>query len=842
MTFQYFPFSPSKNDPFTVLSVQHTWACNQLRTTPKRSLTRGPWTQLESTARSAAIAVALLVILDWAPTVDAQDPNSISVSLGQATWVNYAAIGIGALSNLLIGGYSAIATQIELSDMWTVRMYMYTVEHWWWGVASIAVTLAFAFSMVQLFTGSGNDVTVLFLSLQFSVTVFGYGIQSWVQKEYRRVAWLAWSGPSRTGMDLDDAEILRSSRRPYRSPRQLVLDERRINPVERFLNVLPMNWGKMHWADVGHVAKALCEARREGFPDREGNDTVSVYEVYDGQNLHRRSVLWGGPKQKLFKQRVSRSISMFKPSELEDIYTLRAGCRIRSEFVASGILGRNKGLEPHKLLCALANHHWRNMVEEISVWKPRSAKVRRSLCREYMRGGFSGLGEQYIEAAAELAILIEDVPQRKLVEWLKLSLEHEGMTSDLDQHLGTATVGKYRRFKYLASYAVTLTSLNVMGPSLCRADVTGACVMHFVGGDSQGWLDQVPDSEKGFLARRVSSEIAAYSRTDIEVDMVQCVGAYLGADVDMNRLLAYVYAVTLKVGGEDRAQLLDGLDRVVQHFRPHTHYSNKSVMQFLDFSYPCKWPSRQRFIAITPTLIGVALATYGDYYATAWGLFLTLLGVVLSAFKGVATNQVLVGPLKLHPLDLLLKMSPLSFMQCAFCAVMAGEYQEYKAEFNWTRFAIVVMVGNSAVAFAMNYVSFTANKLTSAVTMGVAANVKQALSIVLSVWLFNLAVNGTNIIGILITLAGGAWYTQVEYTERQAAQSLSKPPAIQSSTPPNGYSKSSPVVAGGARERSPVRGQLAEQNQSNSSSKTSLRDVIVVDERASDVLIEKHAS
>jgi hypothetical protein len=56
-------------------------------------------------------------------------------------------------------------------------------------------------------------------------------------------------------------------------------------------------------------------------------------------------------------------------------------------------------------------------------------------------------------------------------------------------------------------------------------------------------------------------------------------------------------------------------------------------------------------------------------------------------------------------------------------------------------------------------VSFTANKKTSALTMTVAGNVKQVLSIVLAVIIFNLTITYMNLLGILLTLAGGAWYT-----------------------------------------------------------------------------------
>jgi hypothetical protein len=47
-----------------------------------------------------------------------------------------------------------------------------------------------------------------------------------------------------------------------------------------------------------------------------------------------------------------------------------------------------------------------------------------------------------------------------------------------------------------------------------------------------------------------------------------------------------------------------------------------------------------------------------------------------------------------------------------------------------------------------------------------AANVKQVLTIILAVIIFNLSLNPTNLFGITLTLAGGAFYAKVELGER----------------------------------------------------------------------------
>ncbi|KWU46087.1 TPT-domain-containing protein [Rhodotorula sp. JG-1b] len=180
--------------------------------------------------------------------------------------------------------------------------------------------------------------------------------------------------------------------------------------------------------------------------------------------------------------------------------------------------------------------------------------------------------------------------------------------------------------------------------------------------------------------------------------------------------------------------------------------------------------SRQTYLSLIPVVAGVAFATYGDYSFTAWGFVLTLTGAILASLKTIITNRVQVGRLKLHPLDLLVRMSPLAFMQCVFFGWWSGELEQVRVygATEMTRQKAIALAINGAIAFGLNVVSFTANKKTSALTMTVAANVKQVLTIVLAVVIFNFRLNPTNLLGITLTLAGGAWYARVELQEKSA--------------------------------------------------------------------------
>ncbi|GAA5850139.1 hypothetical protein JCM9279_003540 [Rhodotorula babjevae] len=173
--------------------------------------------------------------------------------------------------------------------------------------------------------------------------------------------------------------------------------------------------------------------------------------------------------------------------------------------------------------------------------------------------------------------------------------------------------------------------------------------------------------------------------------------------------------------------------------------------------------SRQTFLALVPVVAGVVFATYGDYSFTPWGFILTLIGTFLAALKTIITNRVQVGRLKLHPLDLLVRMSPLAFMQCVFFGWWSGELDRVRAyaATDMTQNKAIALLMNGAIAFGLNVVSFTANKKTSALTMTV-------LTIVLAVIIFNVVLNPTNLLGISLTLFGGAWYAKVELAEKSA--------------------------------------------------------------------------
>ena len=171
------------------------------------------------------------------------------------------------------------------------------------------------------------------------------------------------------------------------------------------------------------------------------------------------------------------------------------------------------------------------------------------------------------------------------------------------------------------------------------------------------------------------------------------------------------------------------------------------------------------YISLVPVILGVGLATYGDYYFTIAGCIFTFTGVVLSAIKAVASNRLMTGGLALPALEILLRMSPLAALQSFLYAMFTGELASFMAWAqggNLTPLYGLALLGNGILAFSVNVSSFYTNKLAGALTVTVCANVKQCLTVLLGVVLFNVRVGLLNGFGMLVTMVGAAIYSKVE--------------------------------------------------------------------------------
>jgi drug/metabolite transporter (DMT)-like permease len=179
--------------------------------------------------------------------------------------------------------------------------------------------------------------------------------------------------------------------------------------------------------------------------------------------------------------------------------------------------------------------------------------------------------------------------------------------------------------------------------------------------------------------------------------------------------------------------------------------------------------SASTYLSLIPLVVGVVLTTYGDYYFTRIGFACTLLGTVLAATKTIVTNRLMTGSLALPALEILLRMSPLAAVQSLGIAYFTGEtvaFQAWVAEGHLTTFTLFALAGNGAIAFLLNISSFETNKIAGALTITVCGNVKQSLTILFGIVLFNVRVGPLNGFGMLLALLGAAWYSKIELKKR----------------------------------------------------------------------------
>jgi hypothetical protein len=138
------------------------------------------------------------------------------------------------------------------------------------------------------------------------------------------------------------------------------------------------------------------------------------------------------------------------------------------------------------------------------------------------------------------------------------------------------------------------------------------------------------------------------------------------------------------------------------------------------------------------------------------------------------------GHLALCPLEVLLRMSPMAFIQSLIYAYLTGELSSFPTSPNSlpstylatlpiafpSQKMILALSVNGLLAFLLNISSFSTNKAAGVLTMTVCDNIKQCLTILLGIAIFGIRVEWMNGVGTVGALAGATWYSVVELEAR----------------------------------------------------------------------------
>ncbi|KAK3841028.1 MAG: hypothetical protein J3R72DRAFT_446376 [Linnemannia gamsii] len=565
---------------------------------------------------AVAVALVILQFVGSAPPSDCPDCPDLPPALA-ATFdkddqsgrlYRWIAIGCGAIINIIIGGYAGLTNLLETEGRWTQRLEFVKDESKWWTGMSTIVLVAFAMDLMAFSKGESVDATILLLAAEVGIVIFIYVVQGTLHAEFRMLLWLAWTGSSRTGCGVLEAAMMNdlvtdilglssTTTEKQQQRQQAALFESSVD--------IP-GYGAVFSPKIKQDLVTVLKHRAANTPTTE-NDEKTVADIFTEigfaspakkfiypphqVNQTKVSILWGGGNCGLFSRRASRGITGYTLDRIRSSYSLVHVDESKWMFVAGGIVARNKGLNPISLICGLTatstatidtatttvtnaatmtttlNIKLIDEVETTSKWRPRPAKTSRSRYALESNAQFSGLGQPFCTAVVEIALLMQDVPNRIVVKALQANVEQQSSEKMWRIHAlfnSNSSCMVIQDAMYVCQYMTFCAKLNWYGKNEERPDlIMGLMYTSF---KKLNWtIGDVDEVELSMILRDELEGLDLGGVGRKNVDILVCLGAYLGIEASLRRqVIAEMFSKFALNGAVQRVLSEDTTSHAVQ--------------------------------------------------------------------------------------------------------------------------------------------------------------------------------------------------------------------------------------------------------------------------------------
>jgi hypothetical protein len=406
-----------------------------------------------------------------------------------------------------------LAKITEERQLWTVRLKLSLIQPvvlslWTLAASTTLAALTSEISatvgtilgeVTQLFGINSSNYSIISLRSWLSSVVLllgvGRSIQHVATTKYLQLRWLAWSGPSRTGIPPEIA--IHIGKAAQWGTLDALSEKIPRHPVERFARLLSLDFTTIECDPTD-----LLRFKSTQLMPSERSELLKDGVYQPSSTETSVSLLWG--ENLGFCRRCSRGVIAIPPYLTKASPKLRNGLDAKAICLAFGIVARNKGLDPATMVCNLKKKGAFRLWEEGALW-PHPAKTLRGYYYAEVNEAFHLLGEPFVVAVTELALLLADIKSSLLAMWLERILEHQDLALNrLVYDLG-ARAGDLQRL-YRGQYAAMLISLALFHPGVCIRPELAVfeAVCKFEGAPLPSWLS----AEE--LRERKEEEVRSY--------------------------------------------------------------------------------------------------------------------------------------------------------------------------------------------------------------------------------------------------------------------------------------------------------------------------------------------